>query len=32
MSVEFEKLKSAGLTKQEFDLVAGENMARILKL
>jgi len=31
-SVEFEKLKSAGLTKQEFDLVAGENMARILNL
>ncbi len=32
MSVEFEKLKSAGLTKQEFELVAGENMARILNL
>ena len=31
-SVEFEKLKSAGLTKEEFDLVAGENMARILNL
>lgn len=32
VSVEFEKLRSAGLTKQEFKLVAGENVARILDL
>ena len=32
VSVEFEKLRSAGLRKQEFKLVAGENVARILNL
>ena len=32
LEVELLKLKSAGLTKNEFKLVAGENMARILNL
>jgi predicted TIM-barrel fold metal-dependent hydrolase len=32
LKVELLKLKSANLTKSEFDLVAGENMARILNL
>ncbi len=32
VEIELIKLKAAGLTKEEFDLVAGENVVRILKL